>query len=65
MTLTEFKKKHDLTYRVMEVATGIPRAILHRICETEGYCVKLHHANAIVTWTNNAVTYEDLLPEGC
>lgn len=65
MTLSEFKKKHSVTYRVMEVETGIPRAILHRICLQDGYCPKLHHANVLVKWTNNSVTYEDLLPEGC
>ncbi len=65
MHLSEFKKKYNLTYYEMADETGIPRAVLHRICTQKGYCIKLSRANTLVKWSKNVVTYEDLLPEGC
>jgi predicted transcriptional regulator len=60
MTLTQYKDKKRLSYRAISKQTGIPLATLWRIAQNRNPA--LIHALKLVTWSDGAISLEELLP---
>ena len=65
MRLSEYRGREKLSYGDIVKQTGIPKTIIWRACNEDGYCLKLRHAQTIVKWSQNEVSFEDLLNGDC
>jgi len=62
MSITEYMKKHSLTYRSLALKCGISASMVYRIEVGErGKSISLPIAQAIVKGSNGEITMDDIL----